>query len=312
MARIGSNNPAVVGSGSRMSTTPKVNGMLRRLLRPTNRRVRLLVGLMIAGLFCIQCTKTEAFRTSEHVQAIDSVKLDGLSLAALAEVDRLARKDHIALLQRCLEHYQGLYGDYTCTLIKQERINGSLKHEQAIEVKFLQEPFSVAMKWIKNPPIGEAVIYVEGKYNGDMLVKPRGLLYSLAGTVRRKPDSKQAMQNTLRPVNDFGLERSLENLLAVYRQAKANDDLKEACGGFAKVDGRQTVVLVRYLPPTQDYPAWKTVTYIDVERLLPVCIEGYDWDGELACRYIYNDVKFNVGLTDDDFLPEANGMKAPK
>ena len=49
--------------------------MLRNLLNPTNRRIRLFVGLLLAGLFCIQCTRSEAIRdlirdslVREHVE----------------------------------------------------------------------------------------------------------------------------------------------------------------------------------------------------------------------------------------------------
>ena len=76
--------------------------------------------------------------------------------------------------------------------------------------------------------------------------------------------------------------------------------------------GRNTIVLERYLPACNGYPAWKTVTYIDREYLVPICIEGYDWDKQLSGRYVYQNLNFNTGLTDDDFRPEANGLTAPK
>ncbi len=285
--------------------------MLKRILRPTNRRIRLAVGLLIAGLFCIQCTRTEAFKESTLVQSISGKDVGKASSDDLAAVEHLARTDHIALLERCLKHYQGRYEDYTCTFIKQEKIHGKLKDEQWIDVKFMDTPFSVALDWKKNAPIGEAVLYVEGKYDDKMLVRPRGFLNALVGTQMRQPDGPEAMQNTLRPVNMFGFERALENLLKVYREADENDDLKEAYGGYADVAGRKAVALIRYLPPTHDYPAYKTIVYVDVERMVPVCIEGYDWDEQITSRYIYKDVKFNVGLTPDDFLPEANEMKDP-
>ena len=54
-----------------------------------------------------------------------------------------------------------------------------------------------------------------------------------------------------------------------------------------------------------------TVTYVDVDYLVPICIEGYDWDMKLQCRYLYRDLKFNVALTSDDFTPEANKISPP-
>jgi hypothetical protein len=44
---------------------------------------------------------------------------------------------------------------------------------------------------------------------------------------------------------------------------------------------------------------------------VPVAVEGYDWDQQLSSRYVFKDIRFNVGLTSEDFLPAANDMKAP-
>jgi outer membrane lipoprotein-sorting protein len=62
---------------------------------------------------------------------------------------------------------------------------------------------------------------------------------------------------------------------------------------------------VRYLPWKPEYPGRKTLTYIDLEYLTPIMVEIYGWDDDhlLTCRYVSRNVKFNVGLTKDDFLP---------
>ena len=87
---------------------------------------------------------------------------------------------------------------------------------------------------------------------------------------------------------------------------------KESFGGYGDVSGRKAICLIRYLPAKDDYPARKTVVFIDVEHLVPLLIEGYDWDENLSSRYVYKNVRFNVGLTEQDFLPEANDMARPK
>ena len=97
----------------------------------------------------------------------------------------------------------------------------------------------------------------------------------------------------------------------VYRKAKRHGQLKEAFGGYMKVAGRKAIVLVRYLPPKKDYPAHKTEIFIDVQALVPTCVKGYDWDGNITGRYIYKNLKFNVGLAGEQFTPEANGMAEP-
>jgi len=288
--------------------------MWKRLLRPTNRRVRLLVGLFLAGLFCIQCTRTEAIYESRYIVAIGGRSFGHNPSDVVRGLEELAESDHIVLLKKCLANYERNYRDFTCTFIKQERIHGEFKPEQEISVKHMISPFSVAMAWTRNAPIGDRVLYVEGKYNDQMLVRPKSkfLRTLVGGYVLREPDGKEAMKNTLRPVNMFGFGRGLKGLIDVYTQAKRKGDLKIARGENAKVAGRDCVVLIRYLPPKNDYPAWKTLTYIDVEYMVPICIEGYDWDKKRQCRYLYKDLKFNVGLTEDDFTPRANDMKRAK
>jgi len=280
---------------------------IRRLLRPSNRRVRLIVGLFLAGLFCIQCTTTDTFSTSNLVSAIAADKTP-----QKPDLEKLAREDHVALLELCLDRYHRSVQDYRCTFIKQERIRGVLGPEQWIDVKFLDNPFSVAMHWTRNIPIGETALYVEGEYDGNMLVKPKGFLAKVVGTVERKPTHPEVMKNTLRPITEFGFERALVNLRDVYVAARKAEECTETFGGYADVAGRKAIVLIRYLPEGKGYPAYKTVTFIDVERLLPLGLEGYDANGQLDCRYYYKDVELNPGLTATDFLPEANGMAPPQ
>jgi hypothetical protein len=283
-------------------------------LRVTNRRARVAVGLILGGLFFVLCTRTEATRRLDLVTAFDGQSLGRNAPEVLAKVRHLAETDHIALLEYCLAGYGERYRNYTCGFVKQERIDGRLGEAQQIRVKFMESPYSVAMRWEANPPIADRILYVEGKYDNRMLARPaNALLRSLVGSsVLRRPDGPEARQSTLRPVNVFGFKRSLESLLGVYRQAEAAGDLETSCGGRASVAGREAIVLVRHLPARSDYPARETRVYIDTEYLLPFCVESYDWDGRLSSRYVYRDVKFNVALTADDFLPKANGLTPPR
>jgi hypothetical protein len=264
---------------------------------------------LLVGLFCIQCI-SGGVDTGSRI-AIGGNQ-DGDPKAVAGKVVELAKTDHIALLKYCLDHYNRTYRDYTCTLVKQERINGVLGAEQEVQVKYKELPFSVAMKWTRNPPLGDRLLYVEGKFDNNMMVRPANNLLRVltGGQVLRKPDGPEAMRSTLRPVNLFGFRRGMEELIKVYCDARDAGHLKEAFGGFAEVAGRKTLVLERYLPAAGNYPAWKTVICIDLEFLVPVCIEGHDWDKQLSSRYVFENVRFNTGLTDDDFLPEANDMKS--
>ena len=278
---------------------------IRKLVRPTNGRIRLAVGLGLLALICIQCVNpTEAVRETD---LFGSARIDTASEPVAQRLETLAATDPIALLTLCIKHYDKTIGDYTCTFIKRERIQGKDGASQEIRVKFLDRPFSVAMRWVKNAPIGDRCLFVEGKHDGNVLIRPKGLL-SLIGTVKRKPDSNAVMANTLRPISLFGFRRGLQSLLDVYELAASRGDLKTSFGGYRSVAGRNTLVLERLLPARDDYPAKKTRIYIDLELLVPVCIEAWDWDGNLESRYIYKDIKVNTGLSADDFTPQANGL----
>jgi hypothetical protein len=242
------------------------------------------------------------------------------------EIAELARTDHVALLKKALEAYRDMpVKDYTCTFVKQEVMNGSLRKEQAMKVKFRDEPFSLAIAWTKNPPPGDAMIFVRGKYKNAqgrsrMLVRPASPFLQMltGGSVLRLPDSPDAMREALRPCTMFGFSNGLKNLLGVYEAARAKNECKEKYLGLTEVGGRKCLVLVRTLPDKKGYPAAKTFICIDVETLMPLRMLGYGWkkgkDGKpnFLCNYVYRDVKFNVGLGDKDFTPDANGIKPPK
>ena len=269
---------------------------------------------MLISLFCIQCASSRAIPEPRgQMPLVISGKLLGENPTSLRErIDRLARTDHAALLELCRKRCED-YRDYRCTFLKQERIAEKLGDRQVIHVKCRESPFSVAMAWAENAPIGDRLLYVDGRCDGQMLVRPasRWLRALAGGQVLRKPDDPTVRRNSLRPVTMFGFRRTLEGLLFHYRLARQHDELEEEFGGYYNIEGRETVCLIRWLPAKRDYPAWKTAIYIDLEYLVPVRVEARDWDDRFSSLYAYEDIRFNVGLTDDDFLPEANDMSSP-
>lgn len=275
----------------------------KRMLRSTNSRVRLGVGLLLAALFCIQCTQSDA--------RIEGVAMGPIAEAgASGELERLAKTDHVALLKQALAHYRDTVHDYRCKFSKQERISGRLRPRQEMEVKFLEEPFSVAMHWVKNPPTGDRVLYVDGKNNGNMLIKLKGVLNFVARgkPVQRNPKSNDVMANTLKPVTDFGFRRAMESLLKVYELARSRNECEISFLGYFNVGGRKAMKLQRVLPASKDYPGKTTTWYLEVDNLILLGLETTDWDDRLVCSYFYENVQLNVGLGDEDFTLKANGM----
>ena len=282
---------------------------LRSLLRPSNRRVRVLVGVLLVGLFCLQYTTSGPEPLVEgSANATLSAEPEGVEKAK-----ELARTDHEALLQYCIDTYDAKHQDYSCRLVKHEVIRGKDHGRQEMAVRFKQNPYSVYMEWKKGAGLAGKVIYVQGKNGDQMLVEPYGF-WKWIGTVKRSPDGPQAMQNTLRPINLFGFRKALVALRDVYHLANERGECKEEFGGFVRHEdsGRDAIKLIRYLPPRNDYPAKKTVIYIDAEHLVPIGVDGWDWNDKLFCHYVYKDVRFNLGLKDEQFTPKANSMKDPK
>lgn len=275
--------------------------LFKNALRLTNTRVRMAVGLGLLATICMQCARpTEAFRQDPMLSAAKVQADSGL--------EQLAAEDPVSLLKSCLANYDATVRDYTCLFIKQERINGVVGKEQHIQTKFKDRPFSVAMRWVKNAPIGDRCLYVKGQNNDMLLVRPKGMLASLVGTVQREPEGKEVMANTLRPVTMFGFRNGLTSLLEVYELAAQRGELTHEYQGVQELDGREVLVLERLLPARDEYPAWKTVIAIDRQWQVPVYVKGWNWDDEVTSEYRFSEVEFNVGLTDADFTPETNGL----
>lgn len=252
---------------------------------------------------------------SGPIMATDVVSKSGSALAPApeaagkapteAELVKLAKTDQTALWELSLKHYDQSYRDYTCLFIKQERLGSTLGTVQTIEAGFSEQPYSVKLHWLKGDQGADRFIYVAGRNDGKALAHPTGLLGVLLPWVHLDPAGWLVMRTTLRPITDYGFKRSLEIFLATDRQALAAKELRLENGGMTTVEetGRPALLLIRHLPPKKGYPAAQIKVWLDREWLLPVKMEGYDWDGQLTFRYLYKDVKFNVGLKPADFKP---------
>jgi hypothetical protein len=248
-------------------------------------------------------------------------------------LEDLAASNHLELLQQAQKAHQARnIGSYTCTFIKQERIHGTLNKPQKMRVKFTEAPFRVAMAWDDSKaydvPAGDRIVFIEGENlhksgKPQMIVRPsNGIFRSVSGgSVLRLPDGPDAKKTALRPCTSFGITKSMQNLIDVYKDAGERGHLTQEHGyhdgktgqhvKFVEFDGAKCMVLVRTLPDRPEYPAVKTITYVNLDSMLPVRVMGYDKDDKLMCDYQYRDLDFTVSLTADDFTRKANDM-APK
>lgn len=206
--------------------------------------------------------------------------------------------------------------DYTCTLIKRERIKGDLNDYEYMFCKFRNRrvqdgqivvPFSVYMYFLKPEAIkSREVVYVEGQNNNKLCAHEGSK--SWLPTVWLKPTHRLAMQGQLYPIYDAGLENLIVKLIERGTQERRFPDCTVTFQKNAKVNGRVcTVMNIMHPNRRPQYEFHKAQIFIDDELQLPIRYAAYDWPaaGETADRvleeYTYINLKLNVGLTDADF-----------
>jgi hypothetical protein len=221
------------------------------------------------------------------------------------------------------EYLQKNIRDFTCILVKRERIAGRLRGYEYIETRVRLEqkrddrivvPFSVYMRFLAPAAYrGRKVLYVRGQNEGKMLVRNGGKRFSYI-TVRLEPDSEAAMKESRYPVTETGLKNVTRRLLE-----KAEEDMRHDPTGAntrvtffrdAKVDGRScTRIRVMHPEPDEKLSFHIANVFVDDELGVPIRVEGYGWpDVEddappLLEEYTFTRLRLNVGLADAHFDP---------
>src|SRR5262249_5559274 len=116
------------------------------------------------------------------------------SVATVAPAQTASPMDApVRLIREAQQAYQQVQ-DYTCLLIKQERINGRMPPLNVIDMKVRTQPFSVYLRWIQpRTEAGQEVCYVAGRNDGKMRVHAKGLLGTV-GFVSLDPNDPRARQ----------------------------------------------------------------------------------------------------------------------
>jgi hypothetical protein len=212
----------------------------------------------------------------------------------------------VRLLTEAARAYQQVR-DYSCTLVKQERVKGRLQEENVIQLKFRQQPFSVYMRWLGPKGFaGQEVAYVQGKNNNMMRVRSSGVLGTF-GFVSISPRDPRALEHSRHTITEAGLgnliNQTYQDWAALRQAGKAQVRL-----GEYRYDNRlcTRVEVIRERSP-QAY-CYRGVLYFDKQTHLPIRMEAYDWpraggpaDGELLEAFSYVGLQLNVGLPDATF-----------
>ncbi|TWT44537.1 hypothetical protein RAS1_09520 [Phycisphaerae bacterium RAS1] len=224
-----------------------------------------------------------------------------------------AALDPTELVRAGRERYEQQVRDYRCVLLKQEWIDGALTPLQTVEVRYRSTPRSVYMIWQQNADQVKRALFVDDGRNidsdGNKLarVEPAGAIVRLfVADVMIPIRGERARRASRRTIDECGFLATFDILDRVNAAATQRNELDFRYEGASQIDGRETHVLVRYLPYQGEggvYPDAKMVMHLDREWLLPVAIYSYsDHEGRnLLGSYLFTQVSLNAGLGDDAF-----------
>lgn len=216
-------------------------------------------------------------------------------------------EEPLRLLAEASRTYQAVQ-DYTCTMVKQERIKGQLQPEHIIQLKLRVKPFSVYMKWM-GPKVcaGQEVCYVAGRNGGKMRVHSPGLLGAI-GFVSIDPNDPRVLEHSRHQITETGIGNLIDQFRRDWERERlqGNTSVHIAEYEFA---GRRCYRIetnrLRFEPQSYCY---RVVLYLDKQSHLPVRVECYDWprqkgnpQGELLEVFSYLNLRFNLGLGEEHF-----------
>lgn len=226
----------------------------------------------------------------------------------------------LEMAHRALEILRNDVKDYTCTMVKRERVKGVLNDHEYMFAKIRQGKvdangrplvnFGVYLYFLKPEAVkGREVLYIENENNGKLIAKEGGLKGKLLPAVPLMPDSLIAMNGNLYPITDIGLENLVLKLIErAGREKKVEGGSEVQFMKDAKINGRVCTLLQLKHPVKQpQFDFHLAQVFIDDELQLPIRYAAYGWPEKegaapaLLEEYTYLNLKLNAGLTDADF-----------
>ena len=226
----------------------------------------------------------------------------------------------LELARNGLKTIQDNVVDYTCTIVKRERINGELLDYEYMFAKIrnrkvnngrIVSPLSVYMYFLKPTGVkGREVIYVEGRNDSKLVAHEGGMAGRLLPTVWLRQTGVLAMRNQRYPITELGIENLVAKLIERGEQERAAGNLgcKVTFHKNAKINGRQcTLLQIKHPEPSPDLEFHLAQIFIDDELGIPIRYAAYDFpvtpggQPSVLEEYTYLNIKLNVGLTEKDF-----------
>jgi hypothetical protein len=224
-------------------------------------------------------------------------------------------------------HINRTVQDYSCILIKRERVDERLRDYQYLYAKIRQQqirdgrvvtPLSVYLYFLRPARLrGREVLYVAGQNDGQLIARRGGSRFSYV-TVTLDPRGERAMDGNRYAITEIGIKNLVNRLIEAAEDEIEHYPRSEECQvtffDQAKIADRECRAIEVSYPVRRKYRRFQTVrVFIDKELRVPIRYEAYDFPGmegeapKLLEQYTYLNLKLNIGLTDSDFLRSRLG-----
>ncbi len=229
--------------------------------------------------------------------------------AAPTQASASPMDEPVRLIHEAQQAYQNVR-DYTCLLIKRERMGGVLPHdENVIEMKVRAQPFSVYLRWLQpRSEAGQEVCYVAGRNDGKLRIHPKGVL-GVVGFVTLDPNDPRVRQSSKRSITEAGIGNTIARFVKAWEQEQVHNLTTDVRVAEYEYNRRRCVRVEILHPANSDghFLYYRDVVYFDKETHLPIRLEFYDWPrqqgepGQLVEVYSFANMRINVGLGDEVF-----------
>jgi hypothetical protein len=219
----------------------------------------------------------------------------------------LCREDAVAAVARSLDRYRTDIDAYTCTLVKQERINGKLKDREVIRCEFRESPFAVRMEWREGQGRAAIMLYPAGDRADRLAVVPsNALARKVLPYVIRSLDERDVRAAARYPANEFGLYHGTARVHLAFKAAQERGLLYTRYEGLQPVPelgGKSCHVLHRDCAEPEEDGQTAITLYFDPDNLQQVgsVLQAGD---QLLATYYFRDLVLNPPLPADHFVVE--------
>ena len=214
------------------------------------------------------------------------------------------------VMRGVLDHIDQQVHDYSCTLIKRERLDDELGERQHIFMKVRQQPFSVYMHFLQ-PHKDREVLYVAGMNDGDLIALDGGWKRKIMAPVSLDPEGMLAMSGQKYPITRVGMRNLCEEYLKTLEEDIQYSECEVDINPNSRIGGRSaTLIQVMHPTPRKAFRSHISRIFLDNELRVPVHFDAFLWPAEangtppLEESYTYTNLKINQGFTSKDFDKE--------